>query len=108
MAYLQVRQLSFAIIHSTTITLPTWCRICTELGLKEKLIPRDIVTRWNSTYDMMHFVLKYRKAIDKVTADKALKLRKYELDNDDWIIVEDLVSVLEVSVCLLLGVCMHY
>jgi hypothetical protein len=57
---------------------------------------------------MMHFVLKYRKAIDKVTADKALKLRKYELDNDDWIIVEDLVSVLEVSVCLLLGVCMHY
>jgi len=57
---------------------------------------------------MMHFVLKYRKAIDKVTADKALKLRKYELDNDDWIIVKDLVSVLEVSVCLLLGVRMHY
>ena len=45
---------------------------------------------------MMSFVLQYRKAIDKVTADKALKLRRYELDNDDWLIIEDLVSVLEV------------
>ena len=44
----------------------------------------------------MDFVLKYRCAIDQVTADKVLKLRKYELDNDDWDIVEDLVAVLEV------------
>jgi hypothetical protein len=61
------------------------------------LIPRDVVTRWNSTYDMLRFVLTYRTAIDKITADKALKLRKYELDNDDWGIVEDLVCVLEVG-----------
>jgi hypothetical protein len=44
----------------------------------------------------MRFVLTYRAAIDKITADKALKLRRYELDHDDWVIVEDLVSVLEV------------
>ena len=43
---------------------------------------------------MMHFVLTYRQAVDQITADKALKLRRYELDNDDWVIVEDLVSVL--------------
>ena len=47
---------------------------------------------------MMRFVLTYRKAIDKITADKTLKMRKYELDNDDWLIVEDLVAVLEVSI----------
>jgi hypothetical protein len=93
----QVRQLSFAIIHSTTIALPAWRRTCSELGLKKRLIPRDVVTRWNSTYDMMRFVLTYRKAIDRITAAKALKLRRYELDNDDWVIVEDLVSVLEVK-----------
>jgi len=46
---------------------------------------------------MLSFVLKYRTAIDTVTADKSLKLRKYELDNEDWTIVGDLVSVLEVS-----------
>jgi hypothetical protein len=52
--------------------------------------------RWNSTYDMMKFALTYREAIDKITADKSLKLRRYELDNNNWVIVEDLVSVLEV------------
>lgn len=93
----QVRQLSFAIIHSTTIALPAWRRICDEVGLKQRLIPRDVVTRWNSTYDMLLMSLLYRAAVDKITADKTLKLRKYELDNDDWLIVEDLVNVLEVS-----------
>ena len=46
---------------------------------------------------MMHFVLTYQQAIDKITTNKALKLRKYEPNNDDWVVVEDLVSVLEVS-----------
>jgi hypothetical protein len=91
-----VRQLAFAIIHSTTIGLPAWCSTCYELGLKPRLIPRDVVTRWNSTYDMMRFTLEYREAVDQVIADKALKLRRYELNNDDWIIIGDLVSVLEV------------
>ena len=44
---------------------------------------------------MMCFVLMYRKAVDQVTADKDLKLRKYKLDNNDWVIVGDLVSILE-------------
>jgi hypothetical protein len=47
-------------------------------------------------YNMLRFVLMYWPAVDKITADKALKLRRYELDNDDWVVVEDLVSVLEV------------
>lgn len=46
---------------------------------------------------MLLISLLYRAAVDKITADKTLKLRKYELDNDDWLIVEDLVNVLEVS-----------
>jgi hypothetical protein len=93
---MQVRQLSFAIIHSTTIALPAWRTICTQLGFKPCLIPRDVVTRWNSTYDMMQFALKYRQPIDGITANKELKLRRYELDIEDWTIIEDLVAVLEV------------
>jgi hypothetical protein len=45
---------------------------------------------------MMKFALAYRVVIDKVTADKGLKLRKYKLDNDDWVIINDLVGILEV------------
>ena len=89
----QVWQLSFTIIHLTTIALPAWHHTCSKLGLKQWLIPHDIVTQWNSTYNMMHFVLMYRKAADQVTADKDLKLGKYELDNNNWIIVGYLVTV---------------
>jgi hypothetical protein len=49
---------------------------------------------------MLQFVIKYRKAIDAITADKSLKMRKYELDNDDWQIINDLVSVLAVRASL--------
>ena len=45
---------------------------------------------------MLSFVQRYRQAIDTVTADKNLKLRKFELDDDEWKIVGDLVLVLEV------------
>lgn len=50
---------------------------------------------------MLQFAVRYRIAIDIITADKSLKLRKFELDNDDWKIVHNLVSVLEVRVMYL-------
>jgi hypothetical protein len=58
-------------------------------------MPRDVVTRWNSTYDMIRFAQQYRAVVDAITAEKSLKLRRYELDNDDWIIVDQLVAVLK-------------
>jgi len=91
----KLRQLAFAIIHSTTIALPAWRLTCETLKLKRRLIPRDVVTRWNSTYDMMHFALNYREAIDSITADKTLKLRKYELFAEDWNIIQDLTHILK-------------
>jgi hypothetical protein len=91
----KVRNLSFAIIHLTTLTLPAWKEKCKETGLMPNLMPHDVITRWNSTYDMLSFALRYREPIDDITSDKSFKLRKYELDNDDWKIIEDLVSFLE-------------
>jgi hypothetical protein len=93
----QLRLLSFKIIHSTTIALPAWRRYCQEFNLKYRIFPRDVVTRWNSTYYMLQFAIKYRRAIDGMTADKSLKLRKFELDDEEWGIVEDLVAVLQVK-----------
>jgi collagenase-like PrtC family protease len=50
-----------------------------------------VKTRWNSTYDLAKVALKYRLAIDDITANKSLKLHKFELDNDDWKIIGDLL-----------------
>jgi hypothetical protein len=47
---------------------------------------------------MLRFAVTYRITIDSITADKSLKLRKFELDHDDWKIVHDLASILEVRV----------
>ncbi|KAG1806029.1 ribonuclease H-like domain-containing protein, partial [Suillus variegatus] len=91
-----IRLLSFAIIHSTTKALPIWRSRCNKADLKANLIPRDVVTRWNSTHDMLRFVVKYRKPIKKITGDKKLpNFRKYRLEDDEWTVVEELVTVLE-------------
>lgn len=37
--HLQIRKLSFAIVHSTTIALPEWRRICDHHDLRIRLIP---------------------------------------------------------------------
>ena len=45
---------------------------------------------------MLEVAMKYRPAIDNITANKALKLCQYELDDEDWTIVGDLLCVLKV------------
>ena len=89
-----------------TIALPAWRKTCVAQSLRVWLIPCDVKTRWNSTYDMLQMALQYHSAIDHITTDKTLKLRKYELDDDDWEIITDLIRVLKVCiVSYLCGIC---
>ncbi|KAF8469358.1 hypothetical protein DFH94DRAFT_598423, partial [Russula ochroleuca] len=79
---------------STTIALPAWCRYCKELKLKSRILPCDIVTHWNSTFYMLDFMIKYRSVIDAMTADKTCKLRRFELETEEWTIAQDLITIL--------------
>ena len=56
-------------------------------------------------HDMLLFASNYQVAIDAITADKVLKLRKFKLANDDWRVVEDLVLVLSVCCSLSCVLC---
>lgn len=51
------------------------------------MMPRDVSTRWNSTYDMLVFALEYRSAIESICGDKLMGLRKYEMTEGEWEIV---------------------
>ena len=59
-------------------------------------MPRDVTTRWNSTYDMLVFALEYRDALDSITGNQRMKLRQYELSENDWVIAGKLRDVLKV------------
>jgi hypothetical protein len=59
-------------------------------------MPRDVRTRWNSTYDMLEFAVEHREAIDLITGNQKMKLRQYELTEEDWTITQKLCDVLKV------------
>lgn len=66
-------------------------------------MPRDVRTRWNSTYDVLQFALQYRTAIDDITGNKVANLRQYELMDEDWDIAEELCNTLKVRVFEITG-----
>ena len=61
-----------------------------------RIMPRDVSTRWNSTYDMLNFALEYQKAIDGMTDKRRLGLGDYELTSHEWMLVKQLRDVLKV------------
>ena len=45
---------------------------------------------------MLQFTLGYKDAIKMITSDLANGLRKYELNDDEWLIVKELAATLKV------------
>lgn len=68
-----------------------------ELNLEACMMPQDVSTWWNSTYDMLKFTLTYQDALDTITSEKEMKLQKYKLDEEEWEITSQLRDVLKVS-----------
>jgi hypothetical protein len=66
------------------------------------MMPRDVSTRWNSTYDMLDFAVNYRAALDTITCEREMKLRQFELSEEDWDAAIHLRDVLKVCTQILL------
>ncbi|KAJ7321324.1 hypothetical protein DFH08DRAFT_970183 [Mycena albidolilacea] len=45
---------------------------------------------------MIVFAVRYKAAINEITGDRDLAYRIYDLSNNDWIIIKDMVHTLEV------------
>jgi hypothetical protein len=94
---LQIRKVAFAIKNSSTIILPQWFLTLEELDLALRTMPRDVRTRWNSTYDMLAFAYEYKDALNNITALREMKLRDYEIEPEEWEVVRQLRDLLKVG-----------
>jgi hypothetical protein len=88
--------LAYKIINLTTILQPLWYVYLEDLKLLKWVIPQDVTTWWNSTFEMLDFVLKYQSANDKITANRKADLCSLELNNSDWDTARQLRDVLKV------------
>ncbi|TFY58886.1 hypothetical protein EVJ58_g6134 [Rhodofomes roseus] len=97
MMLLKLCKISISIHRSTTLLLPTWTRLLEEMKLAIRKLPRDVCTRWNSTFRMLEVAVEYRAAIEKMTEAQANGLRKWELDKREWTLATQLRDVLQAS-----------
>ena len=79
------------------ILLPAWYERLEEFNLSKCLMPQDILTRWNSTFDMLEFALNNQKTLDAITGNQRMELQMFELSEGEWTLAEQLQDVLEVS-----------
>jgi hypothetical protein len=94
----QLRKLMYAIKNSSTLALPEWFRILDELSLDAHMMPRNVWTHWNATYDVLDFAYEYKDAINQITDRRNMKLRDYKIEPHEWDIIKQLRDVL--GVCL--------
>jgi hypothetical protein len=65
--------------------------------LSKRMMPRDVATRWNYTFEMLNFAYSYRDAYNELSSNRDMKMRKYEIEDHEWEIVKQLADVLKVS-----------
>ena len=76
--------------------LPAWDAACAEQGLQPKHIPRDVLTQWNSAFDMVDFAVEYDQVVDNIMDKRKLALGKYAIDEEEWELLKQLHNVLKV------------
>ena len=54
---IKMQKLASAIRNSMTLLLPAWYKMLSTQGLPPCMMPQDVSTRWNSTFDMLKFAI---------------------------------------------------
>ncbi|KAI0083813.1 hypothetical protein BDY19DRAFT_899669, partial [Irpex rosettiformis] len=58
-------------------------KIVVKHKLLDRLMPCKVHTCWNLTYTMLSFAVEYKAAINKITDNRTMQLRDYELSTKE-------------------------
>lgn len=78
-----------------------------EHNLEEQILLRSVPTRWNSVAEMLGRALLLRKALtdlcdmNQFNKRGGVRLRRFTIDDEEWVLLTQLHSVLDVSYLLL-------
>ncbi|KAF8649141.1 hypothetical protein AX14_008740 [Amanita brunnescens Koide BX004] len=67
---LKLRKIAYGLKNSPTVVTPHWRELCKMWKKKDKNLPRDVRTRWNSTYDMLEVAIDYRDVINHLCSEQ--------------------------------------
>ncbi|KAH9918539.1 uncharacterized protein BXZ73DRAFT_22855, partial [Epithele typhae] len=56
----KLRNIAVKIKGSPTVLMPAWNKLLAQLGLKARVIPIDVRTRWNSTLTLVDTAVEMR------------------------------------------------
>ncbi len=85
-------------MHSSTLLLPWWKDLLKAELMPEKVLLHDILTWWNSMFDMLQMVIHYQVAMKKFTADVDNDLWEFKLSWEEWKAARDLCDVLKITI----------
>ena len=74
---MQLQKMAYAIKNSSAIILPRWFAVLEDLSLSACMMPHDVSTQWNSTFNMLDFAVNYHAALDTITSERDMKLRQF-------------------------------
>lgn len=83
-------------INSSTHLLPAWRQAVADTPFANRTLPRDVKTRWNSSYDMLAAFWEMRDIIKPFLDRSSHGLTRYILEDDEWEAVRDLTEALKV------------
>lgn len=98
-------------INSPTLLLPQWHALLEReapADLHGRTLPRDVSTRWNSTFDHLAAFLELQVYVETFTGIRENGLREFELTSEEWDCLKQLVKVLQVRHLLLTHIKAYY
>ena len=76
--------------------MATACTSKVQKLLSKQMMPRDITTHWNYTYEMLSFAHTYCDVYNELIGNRDMKMQKYEIEDSEWEVVKQLAGVLKV------------